>query len=57
MPFDELERVYERLANAIDQAGPEATPLFLVKLVLILSNHCADSSFAIGAVDSCLKSI
>lgn len=55
MPFEDLERVYEHLAAAIDRAGPEAASLFLVKLVLILSNHCADSGFAINAIDSCLK--
>ena len=30
-----LEQVYDRLANAIDQAGPEKSELFLVKLALL----------------------
>ena len=30
-----LEQVYDRLATAIDQAGPEKSELFLVKLALI----------------------
>ncbi|MEY4125567.1 MAG: hypothetical protein RL770_2148 [Pseudomonadota bacterium] len=30
-----LEQVYDRLATAIDQAGPEKSELFLVKLALL----------------------
>ena len=30
-----LEHVYDRLATAIDQAGPEKSELFLVKLALL----------------------
>ena len=30
-----LEQVYDRLATAIDQAGPEKSELFLVKLSLL----------------------
>jgi len=30
-----LEQVYDRLATAIDQAGPEKSDLFLVKLALL----------------------
>ena len=30
-----LEQVYDRLAPAIDQAGPEKSELFLVKLALL----------------------
>ena len=30
-----LETVYDTLASAIDQAGPEKAPLFLVKLALL----------------------
>ena len=31
----DLEQVYDRLATAIDQAGPEKSELFLVKLALL----------------------
>ena len=31
----QLETVYDTLAEAIDQAGPEKTELFLVKLALL----------------------
>lgn len=33
-----LETVYDALATAIDQAGPEKTNLFLVKLALLNAN-------------------
>lgn len=33
-----LEAVYDRLAAAIDEAGPEKTELFLVKLALLNAN-------------------
>ncbi len=37
-----LEQVYDALASAIDQAGPEKTSLFLVKLALLNANALAD---------------
>ena len=33
-----LETVYDALASAIDQAGPEKAQLFLVKLALLNAN-------------------
>jgi len=33
-----LEDVYDALATAIDQVGPEKTELFLVKLALLNAN-------------------
>jgi hypothetical protein len=40
-----LETVYDNLATAIDQAGPEKTSLFLVKLALLNANAlgCPDT--------------
>ncbi|MES2977962.1 MAG: DUF2783 domain-containing protein [Pseudomonadota bacterium] len=37
-----LEQVYDVLATAIDQAGPEKTELFLVKLALLNAHRLAD---------------
>lgn len=37
-----LESVYDALATAIDQAGPERTELFLVKLALLNAHALAD---------------
>lgn len=39
-----LENVYDSLAAAIDQAGPEKTELFLVKLALLNANAMADDA-------------
>jgi hypothetical protein len=39
--FDDLERAYEALAIAIDQAGPEQETVFLAKLALALAERLA----------------
>ena len=38
-----LERVYDALAAAIDQAGPEKTESFLVKLALLNAHALGDA--------------
>lgn len=38
----ELEQVYDTLATAIDQVGPEKSELFLVKLALLNAQALAD---------------
>jgi hypothetical protein len=38
-----LETVYDLLATAIDEVGPEKTELFLVKLALLNANAMADA--------------
>ena len=38
-----LETVYDLLATAIDDAGPEKTELFLVKLALLNANALGDA--------------
>jgi hypothetical protein len=37
-----LETVYDTLANAIDQAGPDKAELFLVKLALLNAHALGD---------------
>lgn len=37
-----LEVVYDALASAIDQAGPDKTELFLVKLALLNAHALAE---------------
>lgn len=37
-----LETVYDLLATAIDEVGPEKTELFLVKLALLNANALGD---------------
>ncbi len=38
-----LETVYDTLAEAIDQAGPDKAQLFLVKLALLNANALGDA--------------
>ncbi len=51
MPFEELERIYEALAIAIDRVGVERESLMLAKLVLLL----AQSSSHADHVLACLQ--
>jgi len=39
---EELERIYDRLAEAVDAAGPENEALFLSKLCLVLADRLGD---------------
>jgi len=39
-----LEQVYDELAQAIDQAGPEKAELFLVKLALLNADALGDAN-------------
>jgi hypothetical protein len=42
LTLDGLEAVYDALATALDQAGADKAPLFLVKLALLNANALAD---------------
>jgi hypothetical protein len=42
LPIDDLETLWERLADAIDAAGPEKSPLLLAKLALLMGNEIGD---------------
>jgi hypothetical protein len=42
LPFEDMEQVYDRLAAAIDQAGPEREALFLTRLVLVLAHRAGE---------------
>ena len=46
LPIDGLETVYDALATAIDQAGPDKAQLFLVKLALLNANALGDAALA-----------
>lgn len=39
LPFEDLERVYEQLAAAIDRAGQANEALFLAKLVMVMAHR------------------
>ena len=42
LAFEDLERAYEQLAQAIDAVGPDNENLFLAKLALALCHKLAD---------------
>ena len=52
-----LEAVYDALATAIDQAGPEKSQLFLVKLALLNANALADPDRFGRHIDAALKDL
>jgi hypothetical protein len=52
-----LERVYDTLAQAIDQAGPDKTELFLVKLALLNAHALGDSEQFSRHVHSALQDL
>ena len=49
-----LEKVYDALATAIDQAGPDKATLFLVKLALLNANALADPAVFARHIDAAL---
>lgn len=53
----ELERVYDALAQAIDQAGPEHSEKFLVKLALLNANALADPGIFQQHLDAALRDL
>jgi hypothetical protein len=52
-----LEQVYDALATAIDQAGPEKATLFLVKLALLNANALADPTVFEAHVAAALRDL
>ena len=52
-----LEQVYDALATAIDQAGPDKVTLFLVKLALLNANALGDAAMFQAQVDVALKDL
>lgn len=42
LPFADLERAYELIAQALDEVGPDRERLFLAKLALALCHECTD---------------
>lgn len=52
-----LETVYDTLATAIDQAGPEKTNLFLVKLALLNANALGNADTFDAHVQAALRDL
>jgi len=42
LPFQDLEKVYDLVATAIDEVGPDHESLFLAKLCLTLAHHIGE---------------
>lgn len=52
-----LEQVYDALATAIDQVGPDRTELFLVKLALLQANALADPAVVRAHIQAALQDL
>jgi hypothetical protein len=52
-----LEQVYDRLATAIDQAGPEKSELFLVKLALLNAKAMGCPDLFEAQIEAALKDL
>lgn len=52
-----LETVYDELAQAIDEAGPEKAELFLVKLALLNAEALGDAQFFSGQLQTALRDL
>lgn len=53
----EMEQVYDQIAEAIDRAGAEKTPLFLAKLSLALANLLGDRVLVSQAIEAALRDL
>ena len=51
MTENNIEIVYEAIADKIDNLGEEKANLFLAKLSLLLANKIEDTSFVLNAID------
>jgi hypothetical protein len=52
-----LETVYDALATALDQAGPEKSELFLVKLALMHANALSDPALVQTYIAAALQDL
>lgn len=57
LTIDGLESVYDALATAIDEAGPDKAKLFLVKLALLNANSMGDAQVFQQQIDSALQDL
>jgi len=54
---EELERIYDRMAEAVDAAGPDKEALFLSKLSLVLADRLGDEALVRECIDICVRDI
>lgn len=53
LPLNDLEDLYDELAEAIDRVGPERETVFLAKLALALSHHLGDRALVSRLIADC----
>ena len=57
LSIDGLEAAYDRLAEAIDRAGPEKSELFLVKLALLNANGLGQADVFPDHIETALRDL
>ena len=57
LAVEEIEELWERLAIAIDQAGPERDRLMLAKLALLFADALGDAPRAAALIQSALEDL
>ena len=57
MKFENLEKVYDLLARAIDEVGPVNEAIFLSKVCLVLSHAIDDIDFVEEAIHTARQDI
>lgn len=57
LAVEDLEAVWERLAEAIDRAGPEREALFLSKLAILLADALGDRARAERLIEAALENL
>ena len=55
--LEELEALWERLAEAIEAAGPERDRLMLSKLTLLLAEALGDAGRAASLIQSAMEDL
>lgn len=53
----DLEEIFDKIARAIDQAGPERETLFLAKLALTLAHEVGDPAAVDAAISTALADL
>lgn len=53
----DLEEIFDKIARAIDQAGPERETLFLAKLALTLAHEMGDPATVDAAISTALADL
>ena len=57
LAVEDLEAVWERLAEALDRAGPEREALFLSKLAVLLADTLGDRARVERLIEAALEDL